>query len=113
MERNLTCNQGVWSIRECYVPKIRDASHVEIKHDSILARGDGLHHQAAVKGPGVGYVLQDQHSILGYDAILQRLDILWAVPRTRCAHRGQHGIVDYNGVPLLVVLAQVAVIDPG
>ena len=30
MERNLTRNQGVWSIRELYVPKIRDTSLVEV-----------------------------------------------------------------------------------
>ena len=79
MERN-SRNQGVWSIRECYFPKIRDTSHVEVQHKSALAREDGLHQQADVKGPRVGYVLQDQHSIIGYNAVLQRVDIIRAVP---------------------------------
>jgi len=51
MEWNLTRNQGVWSIRECYVPKIRDTSHVEVQHNSALAREDELHQHAGVKGP--------------------------------------------------------------
>jgi len=79
----------------------------------IQAREDGLHQQADVKGPRVGYVLQDQHSIIGYNAVLQRVDIIRAVPRARCVHRGQHGIVDYDGVPDCIVVAQGAVIDQG
>ena len=106
-------NQGVRSIRECYFPKIRDTSHVEVQYNSALAREDGLQQQADVKGPRVGYVLQDQHSIIGYNAVLQLVDIIRAVPRARCVQLGQHVIVDYGGVPQCVVLAQDAVIDPG
>ena len=113
MEWNLTRNQGVWSIRECYVPKIRDTSHVEVQHNSALAREDELHQHAGVKGPWVGYVLQDQHSIIGYDAVLQRIYIIQVVPRAKCVQLGQHVIIDYSGVPQRVVLAPDAVIDPG
>ncbi len=45
--------------------------------------------------------------------VLQRVDIIRAVPRARCVHRGQHGIVDYDGVPDCIVVAQGAVIDQG
>ena len=78
IERNLTRNQGVWSIRECYVPKIRDTSLVEVRHKWSLAREDFLHQHADVRGPRVRCVLQDQHSIIGYNGVLQNVDITQA-----------------------------------
>jgi len=73
IEHNLTRNQGVWSIKECYVPKIRETSLIEVYHNSALARVDGLHQHADSRGPRVRCVLQDQHSIIVYEAVLQRL----------------------------------------
>ena len=78
IERNLTRNQGVWSKRECYVPKIRDTSLVEVRHKWALAREDILHQHTDVRGPRVRCVLQDQHSISGYDGVLQNFDITQA-----------------------------------
>ena len=74
----LQYNQGVWSIRECYVPKIRDTSLVEVRHKWALAREDILHQHTDVRGPRVRCVLQDQHSISGYDGVLQNFDITQA-----------------------------------
>ena len=77
IELNLTRTQGVWSIRECYVPKTRDTSLVEVRHMRALTMKDVLHQHDDVRGLRVRCVLQDQHSI-GYDGILQFADITQA-----------------------------------
>ena len=73
IERNLTRNQGVWSIRECYVPKIRDTRLVEVHRNNALAREIYILQHAEVRGPSVRCVLQDQHSIIGYDGVLKQV----------------------------------------
>ena len=113
MEHNLTRNQGVWSIKECYVPKIRETSLIEVYHNRALARVDGLHQHADSRGPRVRCVLKDQPSIIGYEAVLQRVDIIQAVPRARAVHRDQHGTVDYFGVQQCIAITQAAVLDQG
>ena len=42
IEWNLTGNQVVWSIKERYVPEIRDTSLVEVHGSNALTREDGL-----------------------------------------------------------------------
>ena len=113
VEQNLTRNQGVWSIRECHVPKIRDTSLVEVHHKRALAREDVLHQHADSGGPRVGCVLQDQPSIIGYNGFLQDVDITQAGPRARCVRRAQQGTKDYDGVPQHVAIIRAAILDPG
>ena len=70
MEWNLTRNQGVCSIREGYVHKVRDTSLAGVCHKMALAMQEVLHQQADVRGPRVRYVHQDQPSVKGYDVVL-------------------------------------------
>ena len=67
IEQNLTRNQGVWSIRECYVPKTRDTRLVEVHCNNALAREDDLFQHAKVRRLSIRCVLQDQHGIIGYE----------------------------------------------
>ena len=65
MEWNLTRNQGVFSIREGFVPKVRDTSLAGVCHKRELAMREVLHQQANVRGSRVRCVHQDQHSVIG------------------------------------------------
>ena len=73
MERNLTRNQGVWSKRERYVPKIRDTSLVEVHRNNTLTGEDDLLQQVEARRPSVRCVLQDQHGIIAYDGVLKHV----------------------------------------
>ena len=73
IEWNLIRNQGVWSIRGCYVLKIRDTRLVYVHCNNALAREDDILQHAEVRGPSVRCVLQDQHGIIGYDGVLKHV----------------------------------------
>ena len=67
IECNLTTkNQGVWSIRECYVPNIRDTRLVEVHRKNAKSMEDDLLQHAEARGPNVRCVFQDHHGIIGY-----------------------------------------------
>ena len=53
IEWNLTRNQGVWRIKERYVPKIRDTSLVEVHRSNALTREDDQLQHAEARRPRV------------------------------------------------------------
>ena len=69
IEWNLTGNQVVWSIKERYVPEIRDTSLVEVHGSNALTREDDLLQQAEARRLSVRCVLKDQPGIIGYDVV--------------------------------------------
>ena len=68
-----TRNQGVRSIRECYVPNIKDTRLVEVHRKNAKSMEDDLLQHAEVRGPSVRCILQDQHGIIGYDGSLKHV----------------------------------------
>ena len=67
IESNLaTRNQGVLSIRECYVPNVRDTRLVSVHRKNAISLGDDLLQHAEARGPNVRCVFTDRHSIRGY-----------------------------------------------
>ena len=61
-----TRNQGVLSIRECYVPNVRDTRLVSVHWKNAISMGDDLLQQAEARGPNVRCIFTDRHGIIGY-----------------------------------------------
>ena len=61
-----TRNQGVRSIRECYVPNTRDTRLVSVHRKNAISMGDDLLQHAEARGPNVRCIFTDQHGIIGY-----------------------------------------------
>ena len=60
IESNLaTRNQGVLSIRECYVPNVRDTRLVSVHRKNAISLGDDLLQHAEARGPNVRCVFTD------------------------------------------------------
>ena len=67
IERNLTTrNQGVLSIRECYVPNIRDTRLGAVHRKNAISMEDDLLQHAEARGLNVRCIFTDRHGIIGY-----------------------------------------------
>ena len=68
IEHNLaTRNQGVLSIRECYVLNVRDTRPVSVHRKNAISMGDDLLQHVKARGPNVRCVFTDRHGIIGYE----------------------------------------------
>ena len=88
IEGNLTGTQGVWSISECYVSKIRDCeeyhqlpptSPVGFLYKRTRIIEDVPQHPVDVRGQRGSYFHCGQHSIIWWDGNSQRVDLTHAV----------------------------------
>jgi len=110
MECNLTRNQGVCSIMERYVHKVRETNLAGVCIQGKLAILEDLHQQPNMRVLRARCAHQDQHRVKGYDVALQLFDVIQSVPGAGYVCRDKPGIIDYDVAHRPVDITNVAVL---